>query len=257
VTGTLVHVALWTALYGWLKVYLFEHMMHTLRNLDLALPSLTEQILALINYTVDQPALTILALVLLLGVDAFLLYYLGRPSSYRILRECWSGLMVGLPTLAFAFSALALIVPYVKLIEGLTRTGESPRSPKHAERDRLAGTWRLVSVERAGHRTPEDQVPPDRLTIEGARFTWTHAGADRSGLMDLDISRNIHGLHLLDVNGPQAGSLQWGIYQVEGKRLTLCLAPPDTYDEVPDAFASQGTQNELLTFERVAAADAP
>jgi uncharacterized protein (TIGR03067 family) len=95
------------------------------------------------------------------------------------------------------------------------------------------------------------------LTFDGDRFTWTHAGADRCGVITLDVSRNIHGLTLLDVNGPHARSLQHGIYQIEGKRLTLCLAPPDAYEDLPAEFASQGTQNELFTFELVSAADAP
>jgi uncharacterized protein (TIGR03067 family) len=160
--------------------------------------------------------------------------------------------MVGVPVAAFGYSAVALMLPHLKLAEGLTRTSADYEKAVEGERERLSGQWKLSGIERAGKAVPDGEVPAWRLTLEGNRFTWTKENGETAGVYGLGLRRNPPLIDLSAMTGPDAGTM-WtnGIYLLEGDRLAVCLAPPNTYGEnLPSKFSTKGTKNELLVWKR-------
>jgi uncharacterized protein (TIGR03067 family) len=253
--GALVHGALWLASYifFWLSLAL---VMPSFRQLDRQLPEAAEQVLTLDHFIVSQPALPIAGLIGLMGIDALVLYCLGKPSSYRIVRELWSGLMVGLPVAVLVYSTLALLDPCQRFAEALQKSTDKREAAERHERELLEGTWKLVGAERAGRKTPEDKVPAERLTIyKSTQYKWNKPGEELTGLITLSSYRNPRGI-AFSFFDHEIYRTRGGIYRIDGDRLLICLGRPQTdllgsAHYSPSEFATKDTENELLTFERV------
>jgi uncharacterized protein (TIGR03067 family) len=258
--GAFLHGALWLLSYLFFWLPLFHVVTSSFRQIELKLPEAAEQVLTVDHMIVSQPGLLIAGLIGLMGIDALVLYYLGKPTGYRIVRELWSGLVVGLPVAVVAYSTLALLDPCLKFAEALQQSTDKREAVLRRERQLLEGTWKLVGVERAGQKTPRNGVPPERLTIEKNQlYRWTKAGEEITGLITLDLGRNPRGISFYH---QQLDSTRRGIYRIEGNRLILCLGrlqtePLRSARDTPSEFATEATENELLTFERVPSVDQP
>jgi RNA polymerase sigma factor (sigma-70 family) len=111
-----------------------------------------------------------------------------------------------------------------------------------AEREKLQGTWQMVSMEQAGLRAQANQNPADM----GFRFTggqWAMLVQGNQGkwtpLMPftLDPSQEPKAIDLTVVPGPNKQTFL-GIYQVDGDSLTLCLSfvPAENGGKRPTVF---------------------
>jgi uncharacterized protein (TIGR03067 family) len=119
------------------------------------------------------------------------------------------------------------------------------------ELEKVAGTWRLVSVEKDGRKLPEDEVKPLRLVIAGDRYTLRRAGKTvEEGKVRIDPTRNPRTIDIYPTK-PE-GKVQLGIYEWDGDdRLRICFTHPGAAQTRPAEFSTtKGTGHVMEVGER-------
>ena len=126
-----------------------------------------------------------------------------------------------------------------------------PGLARYVERLRsLEGTWAFLTLEIDGQAMPADAVESPRLLIDGDRFRMESSEATYEGLFDIDIERAPHTIDIDFFEGPEAGNRCEGIFELDGDRLTFCLAVVGATR--PTDFVSRpGTGHALERLERV------
>jgi hypothetical protein len=111
----LVHGALWVAV---LFKLIFEapRVEHSLKDFGMKLPWVTEVMLAF----AQRPWLCLALAALVLMLDLFVLFWLGRLRMW-VLLVFWALLLAGFLFLLYGLIDWALVLPQVKLLEGLSR----------------------------------------------------------------------------------------------------------------------------------------
>lgn len=246
VIGAVIHTGLWLLLFAVLGSALAEQR-RTFDELHIQLPHATRLALNFGRLLTMEPVLAAMGLVVLFAADLFLLHRLGR-GGYRVLRELWSGLMVLLPVVMFATIAAAIGLAHNKLTQALTRPHLGQSQAERTEREKLAGKWKLIAVERDGAAV---EVPEATLTFTADGYSWDQDGVGRGGAYFPHVTRNPPGLTMWQADGPDPGITRNGLYKHVGDRLVLCLGHPEAFAEnLPADFTTKGTTNELFTFGR-------
>ncbi len=100
---------------------------------------------------------------------------------------------------------------------------------------------------------PAAALGASRLLIDGDRFRTESPEANYDGVFTLDVSTTPPHIDIEFVEGPEAGNWSYGIYELQGDQLTLCLGL--TGAARPVAFRTQaGTGHALERLRRTAAA---
>jgi uncharacterized protein (TIGR03067 family) len=126
----------------------------------------------------------------------------------------------------------------------------SADDPAQADRDKLQGTWAIVSLEVAGDEVPKEQLEGITLTIEGDKHTVKRGDdvlAERTCKLDpTKTPKQIDGKY---VGGPNDGKATLGIYELNGDTLKYCFGPPD--GERPKDFSTKpDSDTRLATYKR-------
>jgi RNA polymerase sigma factor (sigma-70 family) len=133
----------------------------------------------------------------------------------------------------------------------------SPRDRKPArpktDLERLRGTWRVVRGELGGRELPLDAIGRQRMTFQEKALVWS-AGDQEGMKCDYQLDSTKRPGHI-DI---QSGRLDLiGIYKIDGRKLSLALAPADQKQR-PDGFVTnQGAPFMVYELERVVAKGAP
>jgi uncharacterized protein (TIGR03067 family) len=104
------------------------------------------------------------------------------------------------------------------------------------EEEKLAGTWRVVSVEAGGQAVPQQQFRGLKMTFKAGKFTAQKGQGDKQeGTYKLDPSKNPKQIDISRKNGPKEGRNQLGIYSLAGNTLKICTfgsdkSRPDSFD---------------------------
>jgi uncharacterized protein (TIGR03067 family) len=104
------------------------------------------------------------------------------------------------------------------------------------EEEKLAGTWRVVSVEAGGEAVPPAQFRGLKMTFKAGKFTAQKGQGDKQeGTYKLDPSQSPRRIDISRKNGPKEGRDQLGIYSLAGNTLKICTfgsakARPDSFD---------------------------
>jgi uncharacterized protein (TIGR03067 family) len=99
-----------------------------------------------------------------------------------------------------------------------------PGLARHVEHLRaLEGEWRFAALEIDGRTVPAGALAESRLLIDGDRFRSESPEAIYEGVFTVDADAAPPHIDIDFVEGPEAGSTCYGIYQLDGARLTLCL----------------------------------
>jgi uncharacterized protein (TIGR03067 family) len=115
--------------------------------------------------------------------------------------------------------------------------------------NKLQGAWIITSFEADGRKMTAEAFDGSTIVIEGNTFTSAGMGAAYEGTMELDQTRKPKCFDLLVTAGHAAGTSHLGIYKVDGKRWTICLAAGGKTR--PETFATRtGTGLVLETLER-------
>ena len=117
----------------------------------------------------------------------------------------------------------------------------------------LEGEWRFTSLEVEGSSMPAAMVKASRLLIDGDRFRTESPEANYDGVFTIDVEQTPPHIDIEFVEGPEAGGVSYGIYQLDGGRLTLCLGLMANTTR-PRTFATTpGSGHALESLERISA----
>ena len=112
--ATAIHALCWLTLAIW-QFQFVPLVLHVLEDVEAEMPSITPLVYRLSDRLSSVPiAVPLTCLFLVFVFDAWLLGRLDRSPGRRVLRELWSGLMVFVPLLVLAFSAIAFLLPLMK-----------------------------------------------------------------------------------------------------------------------------------------------
>ena len=75
-----------------------------------------------------------------------------------------------------------------------------------------------------GNAMPASMVASARLLIDGDRFRTESAEANYDGVFTIDVDEKPPHIDIEFVEGPEAGNVSHGLFDLDGDRLTLCLS---------------------------------
>jgi uncharacterized protein (TIGR03067 family) len=128
-----------------------------------------------------------------------------------------------------------------------------PALSRHIEQLRaLEGEWHFDSQHLDGVVMSAKALARSRLLIDGDRFRMESPEAIYEGVLVLDVDVTPPHLTIHFVEGPEAGNQSYGIYELSGDRLMLCLGLAGS--SRPTAFvATKGSGHALQHFRRSSA----
>jgi len=113
----------------------------------------------------------------------------------------------------------------------------------------LQGTWAFDSLEVDGHEVPEAMYRGSTLEINGDTFITRALEATYEGKLQLQPGTAPKTMDMIFTGGPEKGSTSFGIYEVGGDILKICLG--FTGVARPQAFVSKpGTGHALEILRR-------
>lgn len=117
--------------------------------------------------------------------------------------------------------------------------------------DGLSGRWSWVGFEQAGIVAPSEQlkgwvmaVKNDHLTIEGPSKARIEAD------FALDPTATPKGIDLAFFSNQTRGRTVWGIYEIRGETLRICVAPAAAKGRPRDFTATSANGCALYVFAR-------
>lgn len=119
----------------------------------------------------------------------------------------------------------------------------------------LEGDWRFVSLEIDGAPVPREVIGSARLLIDGDRFRMESPEATYEGIFSIDVEAAPPQIDIEFVEGPDAGSWSYGLYELAGDHLTFCLGLAGA--SRPSAFATSPGSGHALERLRRASGERP
>ena len=108
----------------------------------------------------------------------------------------------------------------------------------------LQGTWRRVSAEVNGKKTPAEELRNATLTVTGDRYTLKGEGPVREGVFKVDPAKTPKQLDIVSASGPNKGKTLRAIYKLEGDTFTYCVALPG--NPRPTQFSGEAGSGQAL-----------
>jgi uncharacterized protein (TIGR03067 family) len=117
----------------------------------------------------------------------------------------------------------------------------------------LAGTWKLAGEERGGVAVPKDQLFKISFTMHGDGKSTVHVpDGEFETMSTIDPTKSPKTIDIEYLGGLFQGQKQFGIYKVDGDRMTVFSTPPGSKpEERPRAFDSKTGKGSVLVWERV------
>jgi uncharacterized protein (TIGR03067 family) len=127
----------------------------------------------------------------------------------------------------------------------------APAKEYQHELGKIAGTWQLVSSEKDGTKTPDDQVKQTKMRITGDKYTIQRAGKTvEEGWIDIDPATKPRAIDIYPTK--PTGKVQMGIYEWDGDdTITGCTTHPGTGQTRPTQFSTtKGTGHVVSVWKR-------
>lgn len=106
---------------------------------------------------------------------------------------------------------------------------------------KFQGNWSLISAERDGKKTPDEDAKKITLTIQGNKFILRKDGVVVSeGAMTLDPTKKLKEVNETITAGPNKGKVFLAVYEIDDEHHKICFAAAGK--ERPTAFSSAGGQ---------------
>jgi len=132
-----------------------------------------------------------------------------------------------------------------------------PGLAHHVEQLRgLEGEWRFERLEVDGNVMPAPVIANSRLLIDGDRFRTESPEPTYEGVFIIDVSAKPSHIDIEFVEGPEAGHVSYGLFELEADRLTLCLSVEPGRPRPASLTAKRGSGHALERLRR-ASADRP
>jgi uncharacterized protein (TIGR03067 family) len=102
----------------------------------------------------------------------------------------------------------------------------------------LEGEWHFEALQVDGQDMPPAMLGQSKLLLDGDRFRMESPEATYDGRFDVDTSATPMHIDIDFVEGPEAGNHSYGLFELRGDRLTICLgligaARPTTFATQP------------------------
>ena len=123
----------------------------------------------------------------------------------------------------------------------------------------MQGTWKAVALEAGGKPLPKEAIP-DFTFIIGAdgKSTGKMAKSEYTATIAVNPKKDPKTIDNVHESGAQKGKKQYGVYKLDGDKLTVCItAPGAAKGDRPKDFATKDTANVVFVFERVKADKKP
>jgi len=117
----------------------------------------------------------------------------------------------------------------------------------------LQGKWKAVALEAGGKKLPKEAVPDFTFTIAAdGKSTGKMAQSEYSATITVDPKKDPKTMDNAHESGASKGKKQYGVYKLEGDKLTVCITAPGSAEAArPKDFNTKDTANVLFVFERV------
>ena len=111
--------------------------------------------------------------------------------------------------------------------------------------EKFQGNWQLISAERDGKKTPQEDAKKITLSIQGDKFVLRKNSVVISeGTMTLDPNKKPKAIDETITTGPNKGKAFSAIYEVDDEHHKICFAAAGK--ERPTAFSSPPGSGHLL-----------
>ena len=117
----------------------------------------------------------------------------------------------------------------------------------------LQGTWKAVALEAGGQPLPKAAVPDFTYTIgTDGKATGKMAKSEYTAKLTVNPDKDPKTIDNVHESGTQNGKKQFGVYKLEGDKLTVCMTPPGAaVADRPKDFSTKDTTNVVFVFERI------
>jgi uncharacterized protein (TIGR03067 family) len=137
------------------------------------------------------------------------------------------------------------------LAAGLVVTAAGARDDAgKKDKDKLTGTWAVVSVEREGRKLEGDEVKDFKLIMEGEKYTLQMGDRTIEGTYKIDSSKDPKTIDAARTSGKDKDKVLLGIYKLEDDNLTMCLSAPDKTERPKEFSAKEGSMHTLYVLKR-------
>jgi len=124
-------------------------------------------------------------------------------------------------------------------------SGQGTESAAKKDVEAFQGKWILLSAERNGQKTPEEEVKKLKLTIQASKFIlYRDSVAISEGTFRLDPTRKPKEIDETVTAGPSKGKIYRAIYEIDAEHHKICFAAAGK--ERPTAFSSTPGSGHLL-----------
>jgi len=140
-----------------------------------------------------------------------------------------------------------LLIPILGLVAAVTLLAETA---EEKERQRLAGTWQLESIEVGGNKVENDDLKKISLTFRDGVIELQIGPdvKDKGMTFLLDVTKTPKTIDMTPSEGQDKDQVKRGIYKLEEGTMTLCLALKG--DTRPTEFSTQQGDNFVLAVLR-------
>ena len=117
----------------------------------------------------------------------------------------------------------------------------------------IQGTWKAVALEADGKPLPKEAVP-DFTFIIGAdgKSTGKMAKSEYTSTITVNPKKDPKTIDNVHESGAQKGKKQYGVYKLEGDKLTVCMTRPGVAEgDRPKDFTTKDSTNVVFVFERI------
>ena len=117
----------------------------------------------------------------------------------------------------------------------------------------LQGKWKAVALEAGGKPLPKEAIPDFTYIIGAAgKATGKMPQSEYTATMTVNPKKDPTTIDNVHETGAQKGKKQYGVYKLEGDKLTVCMTPPGAaVGDRPKDFTTKDTTNVVFVFERV------
>lgn len=117
----------------------------------------------------------------------------------------------------------------------------------------MEGKWRTVSLEAMGTAFPKGSVPEfTYVAAADGKCVGQFGKEEFKFTMSIDPKKSPKTCENVHESGQDKGKKQYGIYKLEGDKLTVCMTPRGAAEtDRPKDFSTKDTKNVVFVFERV------
>jgi uncharacterized protein (TIGR03067 family) len=140
---------------------------------------------------------------------------------------------------------LALLAAGLLVTAALARDDEGKK-----EKDKLNGTWSVVSIERDGKKREGDEVKGFKLVLQDGKYTLVTGDRSIEGTYKVNASRDPKAIDATRTSGKDKDQVLLGVYKLEDEKLSMCFNGPGKEDRPKEFSAKEGSGHTLYVLKR-------